>query len=181
LKNIITGKNNLNIFYWIINQWGQIGSFKRNKKNNQKIHKFLVQLDKGKLFKYTFDTISSLSKVASFLNPEKYAIYDSRAIFALNWLVFNYSKEKKIFPQPIGRGKELSQYDMGTIFRLTGNTYSEHSYKEAYHEYCELLTLLENAVYGSTQSPYKIEMLLFLIAPDYIINDIQKRVSISIR
>ncbi|MGZ8935547.1 MAG: hypothetical protein ACXW04_11680 [Methylobacter sp.] len=70
--------------YWAIQDWGGIGSFKRNDKNDRRINSFIEELKKKSLTRSFFECISSLSKVAAFINPDEYAIYDSRAIYTLN-------------------------------------------------------------------------------------------------
>lgn len=170
---------NLKNHYWIIQEWGGIRSLKENDRNNEKIIKFKKQLARGKLTKETFGLISSFSKVASFLEPSQYVIYDSRVIYALNWLIFRYSSSCEFFPQPSGRSASLAKYDMQTIFRLSDKEYMYKSHKTAFFEYCELISELSKQVYGDDKL-YKLEMLLFLIAPEYIVEDIEKSVTISI-
>ncbi|NHB57177.1 hypothetical protein G9F32_03905 [Acinetobacter sp. 194] len=170
----------LSIYYWMIQEWGGIASFKRNEINDAKILKFIEELDKKSLTKISFERISSLSKVASFMKPNDYIIYDSRVIYALNWLLFNYVPEIELFPQPQGRNSELVKYDMQTIFRLSGQKHIYRSHKTAYHEYCELLKGLSVEVYGKETQPYLLEMLLFDIAPENIVKDIEKTVSLKI-
>jgi hypothetical protein len=174
-------QNDLNLenHYWIIQEWGGIKSLKQNDRNNEKINKFKKQLTAGKLTKEIFSLISSLSKLASFIDPNKYAIYDSRAIYSLNWLLFNFTNEQELYPQPSGRNPKLSQYDLSTIFNLTNMNITYKSYKTAYFEYCELLKILSKEVYGEDK-PYKVEMLLFLIAPTKIIECIEKNTTITI-
>jgi len=169
----------LKIHYWIIQEWGGIRTFKKNERNDQKISEFKSQLDYGELKRPTFNLISSLSKIASFMQPDKYAIYDSRAIYALNWLIFCHSEQKKLFPQPAGRSAELAKYDIQTIIRLADNGHEYRSHKTAYHDYCDLLKGLSMEVYDD-DNPYKVEMLLFLAAPTVIIDSIRSSVSISI-
>jgi hypothetical protein len=176
----IRGDKNLNSHYWAVQDWGGISSFKKNDKNNIRIKTFLVQLEKLSLTKDTFGCISSLSKIASFLNPEKYAIYDSRAIYTLNWLLFNHSKSSELFPQPSGRSAALSKYDMQTIFRLTKRQFSYKSHKVAFHQYCDLLIKLAPQVFGEGSKPYKVEMLLFMVAPKKIVSQIESSVSLTI-
>ncbi|TPE52018.1 hypothetical protein FJM67_08200 [Maribrevibacterium harenarium] len=137
-------------------------------------------MDRGKLTKDSFSCISSLSKVASFLDPERYVIYDSRVIYSLNWLLFNYTDELSFFHQPTGRSTNLAKYDMQTIFRLTklGIEYRKHTV--AYHDYCGLICNLAPLVFGEDSKPYKLEMLLFMIAPKWIVNNIEECVSINI-
>lgn len=176
----IVADKSLASHYWSIQEWGGIGSFKKNEKNDLRINTFLDQLNKGKLTKHSFECISSLSKVASFTNPDEYAIYDSRAIYTLNWLLFNHSKLNELFPQPIGRSADLSKYDMQTIFRLTKRNFDYISHKVAFHRYCELLKKLACAVFGEGSKPYKAEMLLFMVAPTKIVSQIESSVSLTI-
>ena len=178
LKSVLENDFRSEICYWVIQEWGGIKSLKQNERNDEIISSLKTQLDKGKLNRKTFNTISSMSKVASFLEPEKYAIYDSRVIYALNWLLFTFSDEKVLYPQPNGRNSELAKYDLQTLFRLSKKDHEYKSYKHAYHDYCLLLTELSNHVYGKSY-PYLVEMLLFSIAPNQIINDIKNRASIS--
>lgn len=167
-------------YYWIIQEWGGISSFKRNELNDAKILKFLKDLEEKSLTKVSFDRISSFSKVASFIQPSEYVIYDSRVIYSLNWLLFNYAPEWELFSQPQSRNSELMKYDMQTIFRLTGKSPKYRSHKNAYNEYCELIKMLSKEIYGQGGKPYLLEMLLFTVAPNAIVEDIQKKVSLKI-
>lgn len=178
---ILNKDDTLKSHYWVIQEWGGIGSFKRNEKNNNRIRKFLENIEKGKLTKSSFDCISSLSKVASFAAPEKYAIYDSRAIYSLNWMLFNYSEERTLFPQPAGRSTDLAKYDMQTIFRLSKSKFEFKSHKTAFHEYCELMNKLSPRVFGFDSKPYKLEMLLFMIAPTWVIKNIESSITLEIK
>ena len=179
LNKVLENDLNLKNHYWIIREWGGIKSLKQNDRNDEKINKFKKQLSAGKLTKEIFSLISSFSKLASFINPNKYAIYDSRAIYSLNWLLFNFTNEQELYPQPSGRNPKLAQYDLPTIIRLSkkGNTYKSH--KTAYFEYCKLLKYLSKEVFNDDK-PYKIEMLLFIIAPTKIIECIEKKTKLII-
>jgi hypothetical protein len=180
LSNVITLDQELDIHYWIIQDWGGIGSFKRNDANDKRIIKFLTELDNGVLTKHTFSAISSLSKIASFLNPEDYVIYDSRVIYALNWMIFNYSDSSMLFPQPQGRSAKLTQYDMQTIFRLSGRSVEYYSHEEAFHRYCELIKDLSSQLNKQFSTPYALEMFIFMISPEWTVSDIERLVSIEI-
>lgn len=180
LYAVLNQDNALFIYYWIIQEWGGIKSFKRHEKNDAKVLKFLDELNNKSLTKISFERISSLSKVASFINPKDYVIYDSRVIYALNWLLFNYAPNEMLFIQPEGRNSELAKHDMQTIFRLSGKKHTYRSHKIAYQEYCELIKALAIEVYGNGSQPYSLEMLLFAIAPDFIVKDIEKKVSLVI-
>lgn len=166
--------------YWIVQDWGRIGSFKKNQKNDLRIIKFQEELGKKNLTKNSFDCISSLSKIASFIQPETFAIYDSRAIYSLNWLLYNFSEFDKLFPQPAGRSSDLAKYDIQTIFRLANRPVLYRSNNFAYHDYCKLMQELSEQVFGPDSKPYKMEMLLFMIAPTWVVDDINKSVSMTI-
>ena len=178
-SEVLKNDHDLANHYWIIQKWGGIKSLKQNDRNNEKINKFKKQLSDRKLSRETFNLISSFSKLASFINPNEYAIYDSRAVYSLNWLLFNFVDETELYPQPSGRNPKLSQFDLSTIFNLTGRGVTYISHKTAYFEYCDLLKSLSKEVYGNDK-PYKIEMLLFLIAPTKIIECIEKKTIIMI-
>lgn len=180
LKSVIASDKDLTSHYWVINEWGDIGSFKKNERNDDRINKFIDELPKGKLSSASFSCISSLSKVASFIDPCKYAIYDARAIYTLNWLLFNFATDLKLFPHLASRNGELVKYDMQTIFRLTKRELNYHDKKSAFHSYCELIGHLSEEIYGQGSKPYMIEMLLFTAAPDYVVQRIEKTVTLSI-
>lgn len=179
LHSVILNDHALDSHYWTIQKWGGIGSFKKNERNDARIKKFIDQLSKGELTRDSFSCISSLSKIASFIEPEKYAIYDSRVIYSLNWLLFKDSEDSALFPQPAGRSASLAQYDMQTIFRLTNKPFEFRSYKTAFHAYCSLISELSPLVFGKNCEPYKLEMLLFMIAPTWIIENIKESVAIK--
>lgn len=180
LQTVLNRDDCFSVYYWIIQEWGGIGSFKRNVINDAKIIKFLSDLKKKTLTKASFERISSFSKIASFLNPNDYVIYDSRVIYALNWLLFNYAPDVDLFIQPQGRNSELVKYDMQTIFRLSGKIHNFRSHKTAYHEYCDLMKQLSLEVYSVNSQPYLLEMLLFDIAPKVIVKDIERKVTLKI-
>lgn len=179
--SIIGRDQTLKSHYWAIQEWGGIGSFKRTEKNDQRIRSFLGELEKRKLTRRSFECISSLSKVASFIDPVEYFIYDSRAIYSLNWLLFNYSNAEALFPQPVGRSSDLAKYDMQTIFRLSKRQFEFRSYKVAFHQYCTLIKHLSPGVFGKDSKPYKLEMLLFMIAPTWIIQNVESTVLLEIK
>jgi hypothetical protein len=180
LAQRLENDNQLKFHYWIIREWGGIKTFQINERNNQKILEFRQQLKRDRIQRSSFDSISSLSKLAAFWHPDEYSIYDSRAIFSLNWLIFRYSSHRRLFPQPIGRSKVVSEYDTATLYRLAGLDYSYRDWKTAYHEYCELLRSLAKEALN-TDRPYYVEMLLFVAAPTFIIEDIQRNTKVQIQ
>lgn len=179
--SIIGNDQTLKNHYWTIQEWGGIGSFKKNDRNDHRIRSFVAELEKGKLTKRSFECISSLSKVASFLFPDKYVIYDSRVIYSLNWLLFNYSSEQALFPQPAGRSSDLAKYDMQTIFRLSKRLHKFRSHKTAFHDYCTLIKDLTPQIFDDGGRPYKLEMLLFMIAPTWVIENVENTVELKIK
>ncbi len=171
--------NNLELNYWIIREWGGIKTFQNNEHNNQQIEDFRQQLNQNQLQRSTFNVISSLSKLASFWYPEMYSIYDSRSIFSLNWLIFRHTNDRQLFPQPVGRNAAVSMYDTSTLYRLSGLNFIERDWKTAYHEYCALLRDLAREAFNKDR-PYYVEMLLFVIAPQLIVDDILMNTTVKI-
>jgi hypothetical protein len=180
LKNIIEKKykniiNTEKIDFWIINEWWWIKSFKMNQYNIDKIRKFKIQLWKNKLSKDSFNTISSLSKIASFLRPKDFVIYDSRVIYTLNRLILKYENREsltyKYYPIPNGRNKIISDFDIKTIINL------KHIKN---YKYCDFIKSTVNQVFWPNAEPYELEMLLFTIADKEIFQDIKKHIKLSI-
>lgn len=174
------------IEYWIIQTWGGIRRFGRDDKNNARIEALYSQLAAGSLSSDVFTRISSLSKVASFFNPEKYAIYDARATFSLNWLLLKSGATASFFPVPSGRNTDITRYDIETIIRLKCGEGDDLFLKpaHAYFEYCKLLKELSLRIWSDAERktmPYYLEMLLFVIGPQEIVSDIKKSTNIEIR
>jgi hypothetical protein len=180
LAPLLENDHELTIHYWIIREWGGIRTFQVGDRNNKLIRAFKEEVRRGRLTQKTFAKISSLSKLSSFWEPERYAIYDSRAIFSLNWLIFRHCKDKKLFRQPLGRSSVISRCDTQTLFTFSK---IEHRYRPditAFHDYCALLQDLSEQIYDNRR-PYYVEMLLFLSAPTkYIIGDIENSVTVII-
>lgn len=181
-QEVIAKDQTLKSHYWAIQEWGGIRSFKKNERNDERIRAFLKELPEGALTKDSFGCISSLSKVASFIYPQEYVIYDSRVIYSLNWLLFNYCDELRLFPQPASRSSALAKYDLGTIFRLTGAEVDYFDDGKAYHAYCTLINAIAaNSEFGMNYPAYMIEMLLFSIPAEdqWIMRDIKRLASIK--
>lgn len=178
--------NGYSIEYWLIQTWGGIQGFKKNDKNDQRIAELYESLDKGSLSRDLFGCISSLSKVASFYNPGEYSIYDSRAIFSLNWLLLKSGATDSFFPMPAGRNTEITKYDIETIVRLKcgekNGLFLEH--KTAYFKYCALLKMLSLETWHNEERknmPFYLEMLLFVLAPQMIVEDIKKSTRVDVQ
>lgn len=193
LKQILNNKyrNHIDqeqIDFWIINKWGGIRGFKSNKRNVEKIKKFKEEIKNGKLSLESFGTISSLSKIASFLEPDNYVIYDSRVIYALNWLILTCENSnginQKYFPIPNGRNKKINDFDLKTILNLV---HLEEYLKEddlflasqnAYFEFCDFVKIAGREIFGDSSKPFELEMLLFALADQEIFQDLKSRLKL---
>jgi len=170
--------------FWIINHWGGIHGFKNTENNIDKTKKFKQQLNVGKLTKDSFSTISSLSKIASFMYPEEFFIYDSRVIYALNWLILTCENRDELcysyFPIPTSRNKILVNFDIQTVLNIYhSGQYTDFSamyYDQqiAYFTYCNFIKKAAQSIYGESEKPYLIEMLLFVLADKEIFSEIKK-------
>ena len=159
---------------------------------------------------YSFDRISSWSKIASFKDLSKYVIYDSRVIYSLNWIIFKYNKKynktEKYFFQPSGRNKLLTLLPVDSIINfgnieclkvhskgddIFGDIYFQKS--ECYLKMCELTKNLNKLIFKDIKIqikdmkiqaenyPFFTEILLFQIADDIIFDDIIDSISINIK
>ncbi len=178
------------IDFWVINNWGGIRGFKQNERNIEKVRKFKKQLEKKKLSKENFSTISSLSKISSFIDPENFVIYDSRVIYALNWLILTCENQngfkEEYYPMPNGRNKIITSFDMNTIVNIfhiseyTNNIELYVSEQDAYFKFCDFIKTNVEFVCGKNSKPYELEMLLFILADKEIFTDLKERIKIII-
>jgi hypothetical protein len=183
LRTIIAEKmdgcyDNFDLDFWIINKWGGIRAFKDdpNGKNRNKILNFKSHLDRGFLTKDIFRTISSLSKISSFIEPTKYVIYDSRVTYALNWLLLttkNDLSNTRFFPIPKGRNTKINAYDMNDIIFENNHDNLFYTQEEAYFEFCKFICSLSKGIYGDNKNPCILEMLLFTISVEEIVDEIK--------
>jgi len=179
--------DNTELNFWVINKWGGIKTFKKTPKNIEKISVFEKQLIKKKLTKDTFGTISSLSKIPSFIDPDNFVIYDSKVIFTLNWLILTTdSQGLKFFPMPTGRNKILVDFDMNTIIHLTHLKQYQNkeeifiNHQDAYFTFCDLMKKLSFKVFGSNAKPYLIELLLFTISDKEIFAELKEMTRVKL-
>lgn len=192
LKELISKRargsfSNLDLNFWIINTWGGIKTFQRNTENERKMLMFSEELKLRKLSKRSFETISSLSKMASFIDPTNYVIYDSRVAYSLNWLILTTKPTGiKFFPMPTGRNKLMRGFDLKTIIHLTHlKQYKRgdilfYSEGDAYFEFCALVKTLSNDIYRLKSKPYLLEMLLFQIFEEEIHQEVLSKTSVKI-
>jgi hypothetical protein len=175
--------------FWIINTWGGIRSFKQNIRNKVKVKTFRKQILKRRLSNDLFSTISSLSKISSFINPDQFVIYDSRVIYTLNWLILTCENKEgfnvRYFPMPNGRNKILLDFDMNTILNLIHiSEYSNGqsvfiSKQHAYFDFCDFVKSATKEVYGESAKPYELEMLLFTLADKEIFEEMKETLKIT--
>jgi hypothetical protein len=115
----------LKIARWIIEIWGGI-----RRRDDGAITKWIQH--RGALTAnqepFRFNGIASWSKYAAFMDPTRFAIYDARAVYTLNWLLFRNTPhaEEKFFPLPLGRNSvlEILNYD---ILLVISNTAGQKS------------------------------------------------------
>ena len=194
LKWILSEKYKTNteqnfIDFWIVNNWGGIRGFKPNERNVEKVRRFKKQLEKRKLSLDCFSTISSLSKISSFIDPKNFVIYDSRVIYTLNWLILTCENQngfkKKYFPMPSGRNKIIANFDMNTIVNISHiseyveNTELYVSQQNAYFQFCDFIKTNTELIYGENSKPYELEMLLFTLADKEIFEELKERIKIT--
>jgi len=181
-----------NLCYWIIKDWGGINL--KEDKVKPLIDQFLEKKDTG------FDKIASVSKVASFMFPDEFIIYDSRVAYSLNWIILKTNAGNKYFPIPDGRSSKMISFDMNTLIHIKhANLFIPNNHddllgknkfiskrdkliylnkKEAYK--ClnvlikEISQKLWNGDMEKMQKLFYTEMLLFSIADNYIFEDIVK-------
>lgn len=176
--------------FWIINDWGKIRGFKLNDRNIEKIKKFKNQLYEQRLSLDSFSTISSLSKLSSFIDPNKFVIYDSRAIYTLNWLILTCENQdsfkEKYYPVPSGRNNVISNFDMNTILNISHiSEYTQKkslfiSQEEAYFHFCNFIKEATNEIFDKNTKPYYLEILLFILADKEIFDEITNRIKLTI-
>ena len=177
----MTAVSSLRSHYWLIQEWGGIKSFKKTPQNNLKIRQFLDALQLGQPSSRLYDTLPSLSKVSSFLAPDDYVIYDARVVYSLNWLIFSHGLDMSFFPQPISRNAQLMKFEQHTIFNLFQTAFTYVPKQQAYLRLCQLLKAIAALPDSPWQKPYEVEMLLFSIAPEYIVQNIQQRIEIALK
>lgn len=170
-KKLVSIPFNYPILFWIIREWGGIRAFKVPKHdeeknyNTERIQRFYHELLTGEsISPDLFKILPSLSKISSFWSPERYAIYDNRAVYTLNFIIHEANKKGaglKYFP--IGKGSRNTMIIAKPIENLIGND-ARQFYHEgiAYFKYCELISQINEVLYPEYPDEiYRTEMLLF--------------------
>lgn len=155
------GVGHRNINFWIIQKWGGI-SMSDTENNQDRIVDFYNLLNQPQ-HHASLTAIASFSKVASFASPHEYFVYDSRVAYSINWLLRAAGATSGFFPFPQGRNKLVRHCDLPGVLcdenKHLGNT------RTAYYDYCQLILRLYNDICPGEDEPYRLEMLLFQIAP----------------
>ncbi len=188
---------------WIIKDWGGIKSG-----NDQKTQTRITDFLENNIVTLHFDRIASVSKVISFMYPEKHIIYDSRVSSSINWILLAENASQKYFPIPEGRNSKLAAFDIETLIRLKHKqnystediseiknkkfiTKKDHEIfidkSEAYQSLRNLIETVNGMLWNETSylerrhNPFYTEMLLFSIADNYIFRDLISRTEIEIK
>lgn len=178
LGEVLREDNSFEWHFWLMNKWGKTG-IEDTPENKEYLRNFLEELPTDRLSYQSYSRISSFSKVAAFLFPERYSIYDSRVIYTLNWLLFRHTEERMFFFQPKTRNTKLDKYATSALYKLSGRGDDSRPKHSAYHQYCELALDISERVLGRDR-PYYFEMLLFAAAPVWVPEDIVNNTEVSI-
>ncbi|MEI8087626.1 MAG: hypothetical protein WCG93_15560 [Paludibacter sp.] len=160
-------------YQWIISKWGGIRLGDVEKLDNL-VTDFIN--NKDLCTNKNFDRISSVSKVATFMFPQEYIIYDSRVAFAMNWILVSQGLTNRFFPIPEGRNSKMLNFDVNVIINLMfkGDISVLIPKNEAYNKMNDLITKINNKLWDTDEERkniYLTEMLLFSIADTYIIDN----------
>lgn len=133
---------------WIVEVWGGIPSGKKaddtpgdmppNKnKGDESLFKCISLADKadkaaekGGAAIFHFNRVASWSKYLAFKKPGKYAIYDARVIYSLNWLLYQ-AGAKQYFPFLSGRNAVMGLLDYQIYLFLGKNGSHAESVEKA--------------------------------------------------
>ena len=179
MRKVLSNTKDLTPHYWLIRNWGKIPRFGTGKiSRDPAIIDIVRRCEEGGTIELDFDGIASLSKIAAFLVPDKYAIYDSRAVYALNWLLVRHLPKEKRFRQPLGRSTLFRDYNTETLYELSETKNEIRAWRNSYGSYCELLIKLSEAALNKT-NPYYLEMLLFTAAKVSIPSELKKHVTVT--
>ena len=109
-----TNEKEADYYDWIVKVWGGIRAYNKTPEHVKKCINTL--LDDNYL---GFDGIASMSKIASFMFPDKYIIYDARVCYSLNWILLKHGASDKYFPDI----KELAKWIESNYTEEEINTY----------------------------------------------------------
>ncbi len=181
---------------WIIQDWGGIKGAKPAT-TMPRIDAFITT-DKPK-----YEALPSVSKVGMFMYPHKNIIYDTRVIYALNWILLKQQAGSHYFPIPGGRNSRMNAFDIEVLIRayhsnkytpekrseLNRRNYIETIDKElfvkkedAYQQAIQLIASVNKILWKGDKAnyPFYTEMLLFSAADVEIFHDITKTIQLNI-
>lgn len=185
LNEKFTKEANTDLAFWYIQKWGGIANFKEK---NAAIINSAIEKSLNHEYLTELTNISSLSKVTSVVDIENQIIYDSRVVYAFNWLILKrFDGNMKFFPIPTGRSSIASNFDIGTIINFKfHNRFDEKNLyfepKQSYKQFCKIIKLLNSAIYGNfKQEPFRLEMLLFAAFEEEIIKDVKGSIKVDLK
>jgi hypothetical protein len=178
---------------YFVKDWGGV---KTNKTLQDKLEPFFqwrgCPIDTSKLPR-TLDGVSSWSKYLSLICDDA-AIYDSRVAYAINTINYLSKNCSLFFPMPAGRSPRLNIVDIETLFVL-GHISNEESFitnedlahrqvssrlkkkyylpeAQTYALYLQLLQKITKILNLKSEEHFKIEILLFALAPNEIFKNL---------
>lgn len=202
LKNILSGLLNSTgmrskefnkLALWIIHDWGGI-NFGSEEGTLEAVYDFLNSP------KPKFERIASTSKVAAFMHPDKFIIYDSRVAYTINWIILSLKTGHKYFPIPEGRNSKMKAFDVNVLIHLENiekfrseidekskNYIAEIdnelyiSKTDAYYEMNKLIREANQLLWNDyrREEPFYTEMLLFSLADTVVFKEITHNVKIN--
>ena len=165
---------------WIISDWGGISKLKDGTDRAKKVSEILKNSSDEKALEDDVnklnlsDRIPTISKVLSFISPEKYAICDSRVIFSLNWLLFLSETDNLIkFSELSTRNNIIKSYSLK--FLLEKLSLKPETELKQYSDYLDAIRKITAELHRSPKKTsskdkdwklYDTEMLLFSLAAD---------------
>ena len=147
---------------WIVHKWGGITNFIID----DRVCKFKDELHNEKILlsRSSYSVISSLSKIASFVNPEEFFVYDSRVAYTIDVLIMEYNEnhdeKEPYFRVPSSQGSRTGE--ITKAIKSKNGTYRNN--EEYYSEYLDLIKKLYQKVFTEKKGyPFEVEMLLFAL------------------
>jgi hypothetical protein len=193
LRKSKTHKQRVRIAGYFIKEWGRVTS---NKNLEGIIKEFTAVIRRGKgrdaFRNIDLDGVSSWSKYIS-LCCDWAAIYDSRVAYSINAIRYIKGDIEQFFPIPEGRSPRLNLIDIETLFVLsllkkgTLELDEELQYREfsarvktqfhveeqrTYDLYLNLLSDTTEQLCLPPNEFFKVEMLLFWLAPNQVLSDL---------
>ncbi|WP_459211729.1 hypothetical protein [Aquimarina rhabdastrellae] len=182
---------------WIIQEWGGIKGAKPHT-TMPRIYEF-IKSEKPK-----YEALPSVSKVGMFMFLQKNIIYDTRVIYALNWILLSQEAGSHFFPLPGGRNSRMNAFDMEVLIRIAhSNQYkpekrsdlNKRNYiatidqaffvkeEDAYAEAIQLIKAVNELLWEGEKAkyPFYTEMLLFSSADIEIFHDITNTLQLSFK